>query len=273
MVVALAARKATFLASPEWTSIPWKGCEKYPFETITDILLQFPGVLEEYDVIVTQARSPEMIDQASELRQKCWGFHDLLLHWYEKVVAQSLEQPEPDGPGWTPQKDLADVLEKQDIALLCPVALYCSACILLYDTMKGLFGLYPPDDPLELELLASRRLDPKHYALCILSIVPYFLPKEGGVVTALAIAFPLGCVGHYMYRPAIAAAGEAIVDDDDELGNLLRQMNDMTDGAPWFGSFVKDLRSCATMMKGRLELDTEPDEHSVSNCSNIHIKS
>lgn len=201
MVAAIGYRKSSFLSSPEWLTEPWKTYPKTQLDTIGDVLIAIPEILEEFDLLSAAPHMSTAEKRADQLKSKCWRFDENLRKWKEAYIRLISTRPLARemqnihiSMDTAAEDDLPDIFIAYGLAPLQGMALYWAACALLYETMRALFELFPSTNLGEVEELKSPRMDGKVYCVCVVRSARYFLHPDTGLISTLAIGFPLGCI-------------------------------------------------------------------------------
>ncbi|KAF2261723.1 hypothetical protein CC78DRAFT_499687, partial [Lojkania enalia] len=149
-ILALQVRKSTFLASPEWITEPFMGKQKTLVDSICDLLVALPGIVEEFDKLISARSSLNIDNRAEKLKQRCWALDERLQCWYRTLIVRfsSLLTAEESnhvlsGIGGPPQKELLDILMRYDTEPLLALALYWPCCLILYGMVPVLYRKFP----------------------------------------------------------------------------------------------------------------------------------
>ncbi|KAL2204887.1 hypothetical protein CC79DRAFT_1335467 [Sarocladium strictum] len=79
-------RKRSFLSSPEWKTIPWQGIDKTPKDTLLDIFVDIPEVLEGLDALYGLDDNPPKRDHLRHsFLERVTGYERELQNWYEQT--------------------------------------------------------------------------------------------------------------------------------------------------------------------------------------------
>jgi hypothetical protein len=182
-------------------SEPWQTYPKTHIDTIGDILISLPEILEEFDILTSTPNTPIIEQRADRLKSKCWRFDEKLRKWKESYIRLLSSRPLLQqtqnlytSMNTTPEDDLPDIIIGYGLSPLHGMTLYWAACALLYETMRALFDYFPSVNLGEVEELKSPRMDSKVYCVCVVRSARYFLHPDTGLISALVIGFPLGCV-------------------------------------------------------------------------------
>ncbi|KAM7210273.1 hypothetical protein V8F06_014352 [Rhypophila decipiens] len=108
-------RKKLVLSDPSWKTVPWKVTPKNLKDVLVDVLVDMPGLVEEFDAMIQSLRDLEShitssaqqdaaVISAATLRdgflQKCWEGDRQLLDWSQRVF-QLPKQPPHTASGYT----------------------------------------------------------------------------------------------------------------------------------------------------------------------------
>ncbi|EXJ78442.1 hypothetical protein A1O1_08842 [Capronia coronata CBS 617.96] len=83
---ALATRKSTYLAQPEWVTVPWKIQPKSDLDQLLDIMAQLTTLIEQAARLNTTIAFDVLHAQRIELAQQGWEFHAQLENWYQGLL-------------------------------------------------------------------------------------------------------------------------------------------------------------------------------------------
>lgn len=221
-----------------------------------DIFVTLPEVLEEFDLLIFLPWTAETFHSARLLKEKCCKIEKQLYQWYKNYTDLLAVLLEPEDLRYvrnsrdTAQVELLpDILIKYGIAPLYAMTLYWSACLTLYGMIPVLFKLFPPDEPSETDQLRPMRMDTKKYCLCIARSVGHFLHQDAGLVTAMRIAFPIGCVAQIMHQRIILYPDRPCDKDMEEVHAMLMDINN-TVGGVWISDFLADMYKTSGSVQG-----------------------
>lgn len=226
---------------------PWNNWRKSVADTVNDVFIFIPEILEEFDFLAKLERSHEVLALASLLREKCWSLDAQLQQWLggttlcfnsflgpEQAIDFSIDTDSTE--------DLPSRLIRHGLAPLFTMTLYWSACLTLYGSMQEIFTMFPPERSSETETLYSQRMDPTYYCVNIARSVPYFLHEATGLASAMGIAFPLGCLAQYLRHQMLTASASPAKQKLEEIEHALEEVS-MTPTGAWITSFLSDLVS------------------------------
>lgn len=134
----IAGRRRSKLATSVWKSVPWHAEDKSVKDKLIDVLIDIPGLLEDFDNIkaTKNPQSKELARQSALLA--CKGCHQQLVAWEDEVGddLSTYDYIVSGSPLPIPKTDI-------DIALLQITNLYWVVGILLYSTI----GLLKREEP------------------------------------------------------------------------------------------------------------------------------
>ena len=127
-------RKKLFVADPAWKTIPWTGRPKPQRDHLLDLLLDIPGILEEYDKMISCANDTARGKQRNALVAQCWELDGALQSFAASVTPPIglYDRPSPT--------DASTAASDEQLAEAVLKALYWSGCLLLYSTLKFAVG-------------------------------------------------------------------------------------------------------------------------------------
>ena len=136
------------LSTPEWKSIPWREIPKNLKDVLVDVLVEMPGLLEDFD----NMKSCKDCTRREELRQalveRCWLHDRQILHWFSMVCRK--DEPCKNKPK---EFKMADIV--QHVAVIHGMSLFWITSLILYSTLRNASGS---------ESGFTDRTDPKRYA-------------------------------------------------------------------------------------------------------------
>ena len=164
-------RKRSIFSSPAWKSDPWIACTKDPKDELLDILVDVPGLLEDFDSFL--ACSPKQEKQYRRLRHqleaKCWKCDDQLERWASTSGTSTLKLVEAV---ISTNIDQSETPSSVDLAMAHLGMVYWSTCILTYYPLWTVVGT------IHEKLLG--RVTPRQYCRNIALLMPYFLAPGVG---------------------------------------------------------------------------------------------
>jgi hypothetical protein len=83
-------RKGTFLADPEWCTVPWEQIPKNEMDRLFDIQVLLPGIFERGERLENYQPSIPRRLKAKDLLQNCFQIDKLFHAWYGELESQSL---------------------------------------------------------------------------------------------------------------------------------------------------------------------------------------
>src|SRR5450432_1539700 len=82
-------RKATFLADPEWYTVPWENIPKSDMDLLFDIQVLLPGIFEREERLEKLPPSANRRQQAKELLDYCAEVDKKFQDWYDGLHARA----------------------------------------------------------------------------------------------------------------------------------------------------------------------------------------
>ncbi|OGM48736.1 hypothetical protein ABOM_002019 [Aspergillus bombycis] len=83
MIHCIGTRKPTYLATPEWTSVPWKGYKKEPKQYLLDLMVEIPALLQMIDSAYNTSDIPQNLQRLSTIYKEYLSLSRRLRAWYE----------------------------------------------------------------------------------------------------------------------------------------------------------------------------------------------
>ncbi|KNG84788.1 hypothetical protein ANOM_006706 [Aspergillus nomiae NRRL 13137] len=83
MIHCIGTRKPTYLATPEWTSLPWKGYKKEPKQYLLDLMMEIPALLQTIDSVHNASDLPGNLQKLSTVCKEYLKLSARLRAWYE----------------------------------------------------------------------------------------------------------------------------------------------------------------------------------------------
>ncbi|SPO01764.1 uncharacterized protein DNG_04437 [Cephalotrichum gorgonifer] len=174
-------RRKLFISDPEWATVPWMETPKTCKDLLLDILLEVPGLLEDYDRMSSCPDAAAKIDQRDALIAKCWVLDGQMQQWEASL-------PDPIGlhdiPTFSP--DSPTISHKQ-LSLVEMKALYWSGCLLLYSTLNLALCLHQDGTSASL----PERADHNIYIRNIAGAVQFLLDPQAGLLGQHVAVWPL----------------------------------------------------------------------------------
>ncbi|KAI8309587.1 Aspercryptin biosynthesis cluster-specific transcription regulator atnN [Colletotrichum sp. SAR11_59] len=93
IILALLHRKATFLSSFEWCTIPWEMHPKSIFDRLFDVIVHLPGIFARVDRTIPFAATLQRRLKAQELLSSCLQVEQQLEEWHTFARSPTLEHP------------------------------------------------------------------------------------------------------------------------------------------------------------------------------------
>lgn len=139
------SREATFLAEPEWTSVPWGVHPKSWFDKLLDMVALVPALLGRTDQVTPLEPTMARHLLAHDLLANCLQVEQALEQWHRSL--QRAEEDaghglgfwvEPSAVGAEAQFPFADALAFRDSVTALMFVTYWSTLVLLYPCMERL---------------------------------------------------------------------------------------------------------------------------------------
>jgi hypothetical protein len=189
---ALSNRKATFLSRPEWMSGPWKTRQKDAVDTVMDVLVKLPGVLEEWDLLSTRKSTDETLLRVRIFKKHCLSIDHELRTWYNNF-ASSLGPDDAEvllrGIGSPAQQaGIPDILARIGLHQLHAMMLYWTACTILYAIIDLVYNVFPAAIDILSERASILGANILKYVVCLAHGAKYFLTHELGLLGTLSIS-------------------------------------------------------------------------------------
>jgi len=89
---AMSRRKSTFLADPEWCTVPWENIPKSPMDHLFDIMVQLPNIFERAERLHNYPPSIARTLKAKDLLHNCTYVDNQFAKWYNELH-ESAEGP------------------------------------------------------------------------------------------------------------------------------------------------------------------------------------
>jgi hypothetical protein len=174
-ISAIRERKRSVLSNPEWKTVPWTQNQKTVKDILLDIMIDMPGLLEEFDKMEACADPDEREMRRKKLLEICWLFDRRLGEWSSRV----------NPPKWLGSLDYQkrDSVLVEDLAAAHVMTLYWAACVVLYKVMPLL--VMPDEEPL------PNRADLRIYFRNMARTVPIFLHPAVGMFRVHLATFPI----------------------------------------------------------------------------------
>ncbi|KAE8418076.1 hypothetical protein BDV36DRAFT_254934 [Aspergillus pseudocaelatus] len=83
MIHSIGTRKPTYLATPEWTSVPWKGCKKEPKQHLLDLMMEIPALLQMVDSVYNAPDCHQQLQRLSRVFRVYSSLSRRLRVWHE----------------------------------------------------------------------------------------------------------------------------------------------------------------------------------------------
>lgn len=184
------SRKRSVFSSPEWKSVPWSTRSKSPKDTLLDILVEIPALLEDLEVLAgLPAGSDKRLCLYQQLEQRCWSCDGQLQTWSTSHGAPTLALVESI---ITIQERNRTSPSSEQFAMAHLGMIYWTTCNLLYQITSFLRTGSPQ------QLLS--RMDPRIYCRNIGLLIPYFQCPGMGSFFLSIVGFPATVAVSYLAR-------------------------------------------------------------------------
>jgi hypothetical protein len=168
-------RKKSFLSDLRWKTVPWKYRAKSQKDTLLDILVNIPTLLEECDLLRSYEEMPsKLVSRQQLLIGKCWLCQKRLIHWYENLILYKDLKPI--------DKAESAAVENMDLGSVHLLTLYWSTCAILYGIWHEALGR---------KTKCPRRAYVVFYCRKIVRAISIFLDPAVGTFRAYLASFPL----------------------------------------------------------------------------------
>lgn len=202
-------RKKLALSTPEWKSIPWREIPKNLKDVLVDVLVDMPGIVEDFDTMRCCADASRQAALRRELVRKCWELDGQLMHWFGSVCR--LGDPAEHGLTEAAARDLVT-----HVARMHAMALFWTICLVLYSILRVASG---PQAGL------PKRMDPLLYARRLVEVIPILLEPSAGLYGQQSAVLPLEVA--LQYTVTIGSLSQEI----EELVEMLRTIKHGLGGA------------------------------------------
>ncbi len=169
-------RKKLVLGTPEWKSTPWQVIPKNLKDVLVDVLVDIPGLLEDFDNMQSCTEAGRQEALRLEVVEKCWEHDGQLLHWFGRVVCQA------DHPGRRPVPTSREKDAITYVAVIHGMTLFWTACLVVYSILSLASG---PEAGL------PDRTDPRYYARKLAEAIPILLHPSAGLYGLQSASLPL----------------------------------------------------------------------------------
>lgn len=205
------------LSNPEWKSIPWQEIPKNLKDILVDVLVDIPGLVEDFDNMRLCTDASRQATLRLELIQKCWDCDRQLLAWL--TLLRHLVSPgDHPGPGPPPGPLSEDLVIH--VAQVHGMSLFWTTSLVLYSILQMASG---PQANL------PERTNPTYYARKLVEAITTLLNPKAGLYGQQSAALPLeialqytGVIGSSSGESEVLL--EALKALKDDLGNGLTRM-------------------------------------------------
>ncbi|KAI9882430.1 MAG: hypothetical protein M1823_005823 [Watsoniomyces obsoletus] len=116
IIQCLSMRRSTFLADPEWSSIPWGNGPKTTDDQLLDLMAKMPAIFEEADSIPAMHPRDAVLARLS-LMNRCWDLQAEFERWYEQAQPSTPEY-------WSVFATISNPTDDPVLGKVFPTALY-----------------------------------------------------------------------------------------------------------------------------------------------------
>ncbi|KAH8670100.1 hypothetical protein BGZ60DRAFT_375305 [Tricladium varicosporioides] len=210
----LLTRKKSILSHDEWKTIPWSLQPKTPKDQLTDILVDIPSLLEDFDIMDSCIYPEKKEAQRQVLFDTCWALINQLTEWHNNH-SSLLSSKLPD-PGTT------EYITTSDLVTTHLLTQYWTLCLIISKTLLELAP--PPHQPSHLKsphFPPPTNRHPATYARLIIHAVHIFLHPSVGTFRWHLVSFPVSWVVRYMNSDSVQ--GEEMRAEREMLEGLFRK--------------------------------------------------
>ncbi len=168
-------RKQLALSTPEWKSIPWQSIPKNLKDVLVDVLVDMPGLIQEFDEMQLCTEPSNQAERRVKLIDKCWEHDRQLLNWSSLVFREV-------NPGTQPCTDPLSVDLVTRIAQVHGMSLFWTTSLILYSIFHMAAG---PEEDL------PDRMNPMSHALQLADAISILLQPTAGLYGQQSAALPL----------------------------------------------------------------------------------
>lgn len=197
-------RKATYLATEEWRTVPWESQHRTYFDRLIDISTELPGLLERLDCL--RACSPDFRPPKSmALLQELLAMQKAIKTWKryvkKEVLAQEIKHTASEDGDFYP----LDTQYWFDSHVFANAAcLYHTFSFVVAEAIEVLLNSTQATNG---DHVDSRKVrDTQHHATSIIKIIPYCLQPDMGGLGVCIVNFPGNLVLRYFLRTGNSAA-------------------------------------------------------------------
>jgi hypothetical protein len=199
-------RKRLILSTPEWKSTPWKVIPKNLKDVLVDVLVDMPGLLEDFDDMQSSADADRKATLRLELLRKCWECDRDLRRWFALVCGADdpLEHGFPESRG----RDIVTY-----VAIIHGMSLFWTTCLVLYTTLRMASGP---------QTCLPERTEPRYYARRLAEAVAVLLQPSSGFYGLQSASLPLEIAWQHATVTGLLPPNEALL---VTLGSLRGDLN------------------------------------------------
>lgn len=179
LIAAVRTRTPSFLNMEIWKTVPWRGRDKTPNDSLLDIMAAVPEILHRVDRWgILSPDTPYHQARDLETVVMCWTLHFQLDEWLTANEDRIL----------TPTEDSTTLIIFPNLEMACLTIRYWVIALLLYSNLDTASRIPVSDGT----TTHPNRPHARQFARRIARSVPYFFREEFGITGVTSISFPLG---------------------------------------------------------------------------------
>ncbi|KAF2502567.1 hypothetical protein BU16DRAFT_13443 [Lophium mytilinum] len=243
VIAAVGLRRATYLTTREWSTLPWGRTPKTLRDELVSIFALLPAILEEHDTIQWSIEAPNHAELAKlrGLVRRGWRIDQQLQEWSQRFSRQLSNSPAEmrlmaDAFTSDPTSLSPEHFAKLGYDVLYTAVLYWSACLHTYYFLHTAIRTLSEHVIDQARVVLPTRTYPNLYAIIISRFVKYFLRADSGIFASQAISFPLASALQY--------AADTAGDPEVEFAELVTTMHELSrmPSYSWIGNFMQKMR-------------------------------
>lgn len=211
----------------KWLTRPWQGLHKTYYDTMLDIIITIPGMLESYDTLTAATPASDTLEQVSNLRIECQDIAAALDAWQDTLSTAcpsfttseaNILRTQIDS---LPLEDLPDVLIRYGPWYLFTWCMNWAVRIPVYCTALQIYHRFPHT---QAEPILTPPVSRGTYCLAIARSVKYFLQLDQvGMLMEMAMRIPVSFVQKVLADPQLrSSGGRKMVEAEEILQNVGR---------------------------------------------------
>lgn len=232
LYAAILQRQPTYLARPEWKTIPWENQHRTYGDWLIDTAIVIPGYLNELDNLCTGRPDQETYLEKTELMHNLAQTQKAMDIWKSCVKADAIPkeiQHEPTGPN--DKFPFAREIHFDNHLFLGAHAIYYCCSLVIAEAAESLFtelALYDTRDPTIWSL--AELFVPRQHAMWIAQSIPYCIQPDMGALGGIIINFPANLALRYFERVGEVRVMAWLADAFDDM--RIRGLSDSSPPAP-----------------------------------------